>query len=616
MLGIRSNLLKNIERVPSAVKLLQGKSLMHTSDPENAKPINDKIVSQKEKNSKPRSQIKGVEVLRNPSYFKGMAFNIEERQLLGIHGLLPPAVLSQDIQVLRVMTNFWRETDDLDRYVDMINLQDRNEKLFYRVLKDNLEAMMPVVYTPTVGLACQKYGIAFRRSRGLFITIHDKGHIYDILCNWPESKVKAIVVTDGSRILGLGDLGCYGMGIPVGKLALYTALAGVYPNQCLPIMLDIGTNNKALLEDPLYIGLRQKRVTGKEHDEFMDEFMDAVVARFGSNCLIQYEDFSSENAYRFLEKYRDNYCMFNDDIQGTAAVALAGVLTSLRITGNSLANSRILFVGAGQAACGIADLIALAIEDSEKVSFERACEQIFMVDVDGFIVEGREEGDFEGPKACFMKKNMRPTKDLTDIIEQCKPTIIIGATGCPNLFTKSALQKMAELNERPVIFALSNPTSKAECTAEEAYVNTDGRCLFSSGSPFGPVEYKGKTHYPGQGNNAYIFPGVALGTIATKSRKIEEKVFLIAADSLSKQVEQTDLDAGRLYPPLQAIPEVSVKIACDISKWYYENGHATRHPRPSNMEEFIRDNVYDTKYLDYSTKTWHWPEQHEMPRDQ
>lgn len=401
MFGLRCNLLKNVKYNPRVIQT------MHTGDPANSKPVNTKMISQKERLSKPRSQIKGVEILRNPSYFKGMAFSIEERQALGIHGLLPPAVLSQEVQLLRVMTNFYRETDDLDRYVDMINLQDRNEKLFYRVLKEHIEDMMPVVYTPTVGLACQKYGIAFRRSRGLFITIHDKGHIYDILCNWPATTVKAIVVTDGSRILGLGDLGCYGMGIPVGKLSLYTALAGIYPDQCLPIMLDVGTNNKDLLEDPLYIGLRQNRVEGKEHDEFMDEFMDAVVARFGSNCLIQYEDFSSNNAYRFLEKYRDNYCMFNDDIQGTAAVALAGVLTSLRITGSTLKDSRILFVGAGQAACGIADLIALAIENAENISFEEACEQIFMVDVDGLLVEGRTEGDLDGPKGCFTKKKKR-----------------------------------------------------------------------------------------------------------------------------------------------------------------------------------------------------------------
>jgi malate dehydrogenase (oxaloacetate-decarboxylating)(NADP+) len=402
--------------------------------------------------------------------------------------------------------------------------------LFYKVLTDNLENMMPIIYTPTVGLACQKYGVAFRRSRGLFITIHDKGHIYDVLCNWPESVVKAIVVTDGERILGLGDLGCYGMGIPVGKLSLYTAIAGIYPENCLPIMLDVGTNNQTLLDDPLYIGLRQRRVTGKIYDEFMDEFMDAIVARFGWNCLVQFEDFATHNAYRFLNKYRNNYCMFNDDIQGTAAVALAGLLTSLKVTNMKLEDSKILFVGAGQAACGIAELVALAISRNGRIPYKEACEKIFMFDVDGLLVEGRPEGQLDGPKSRYIKKNLLPTKDLANAIEQIKPNALIGATGVARIFTPEALKKMGEINQRPIIFALSNPTSKAECTAEEAYTYTDGRCLFSSGSPFAPVNYKGQTFYPGQGNNAYIFPGVALATIICASRHIDEEVFLLAAE--------------------------------------------------------------------------------------
>lgn len=372
--------------------------------------------------------------------------------------------------------------------------------------------------------------MTFSLLSGLFITIHDKGHIYDVLCNWPESKVKAIVVTDGERILGLGDLGCYGMGIPVGKLSLYTALAGIYPDRCLPIMLDVGTNNQSLLDDPLYIGLRQRRVTGRQYDEFMDEFMDAIVARFGYNCLIQFEDFASHNAYRFLEKYRNKYCMFNDDIQGTAAVALGGVMTGLRITKTRLEDNRILFVGAGQAACGIADLVSLAISRQANISFEEACERVYMYDVDGLLVQDRPEGQLDGPKGKYAKRNLRPTRDLTDAIEQVKPTALIGATGVAGIFTEQVLKKMGELNERPIIFALSNPTSKAECTAEQAYQNTEGRCLFSSGSPFKPVEYNGRTLYPGQGNNSYIFPGVALATIVCASRHIDEEVFLIAAE--------------------------------------------------------------------------------------
>lgn len=578
-------------------------------------PVSNKAVGLKEKLSKPRSQIKGVELLRNPSLYKGMAFTIEERQLLGLQGLLPPAVLCQEVQSLRIMTNFMREQSDLDRYIDLINLQDRNEKLFYKVLIDNIELMMPIVYTPTVGIACQKYGVAFRRSRGLFITIHDKGHIYDVICNWPESSVKAIVVTDGERILGLGDLGCYGMGIPVGKLSLYTALAGIYPNECLPIMLDVGTNNQALLDDPLYIGLRQRRVTGKQYDDFMDEFMDAVVARYGWNCLVQFEDFASHNAYRLLDKYRYNYCTFNDDIQGTAAVALAGVLASLRITGTNLEDNRILFVGAGQAACGIADLISLALSRSAKISFDEACQKVFMFDVDGLLVNNRPEGQLDGPKQKYSKDNYTPTRDLVNAIDQVKPTILIGATGAGKIFTSEALRKMADYNERPLIFALSNPTSRAECTAEEAYTHTDGRCVFSSGSPFDPVDYKGRTYYPGQGNNAYIFPGIALATIIAASRHIEDEVFLIAAESLSNQVSRTDLEAGRLYPPQKQIREVSVKIAVDVADWYYKTGRATAYPVPKNLESYIREQLYETTYTSYVPNTWRWPKEHMEPRN-
>ena len=496
---------------------------------QGVKSVKNIAIDDKDRLSKPRSQIKGVELLRNPSLYKGMAFTLEERQLLGIHGLLPPAILSQEVQCHRIMENFRREKDDLSRYISLTNLQYRNEKLFYKVLIYNLELLMPIVYTPTVGLACQKYGIAYRRSKGLYITIHDKGHIYDVLCNWPESIVKAIVVTDGQRILGLGDLGCYGMGIPIGKLSLYTALAGIYPTHCLPIMLDVGTNNQSLLDDPLYIGLRQKRVTGQVYEEFMDEFMDAVVARFGYNCLIQFEDFASHNAYKFLQKYQDKYCMFNDDIQGTAAVALAGLLTSLRVTQVPLEENRILFVGAGQAACGIADLVALAISRKINITFEQACSLIYMFDVDGLLVEDRPEGQLDGPKNKYTKKNFLPTKDLSDAVEQIKPNVLIGATGVGGIFTESVIKKMGQLNETPVIFALSNPTDKAECTAQQAYQFTDGRCLFSSGSPFKPVELNGKTYVPGQGNNSYIFPGVALATTVFQSKHIDEEVFLIAA---------------------------------------------------------------------------------------
>ncbi|CAF1360380.1 unnamed protein product [Adineta steineri] len=562
--------------------------------------------------TKSRSSIKGVELLRNPALNKGMAFTLEERQHMGIHGLLPPAVVSQDIQALRVMINFHRMNNDLDRYSELMNLSDRNEKLFYRVIADNLEELIPIVYTPTVGLACQKYGLVFKRPRGLFITIHDKGHIYDILTNWTEQHVKAIVVTDGERILGLGDLGAFGMGIPVGKLQLYTAIAGIPPQDCLPIMLDVGTNNEEISSNPLYIGLRQKRVTGKEYDEFIDEFMEAVVQRFGWNCLIQFEDFASQNAYRLLERYQKEYCTFNDDIQGTAAVVLAGLFGALRITGKKLIDNTFLFVGAGQAACGIADLVTHAMI-REGASPEEARSKVWMYDVHGLIVDSRPQGDLEGPKAPYVKKG-KPIKDLTAVVDYVKPTVLLGASGVARLFHEGVLKKMAKINERPVIFALSNPTSRAECTAEEAYRETDGRCIFASGSPFKPVVHKDKTFHPGQGNNAYIFPAVALATVACAARHVEEDMFLIAAQKLGELVSQEDLDEGRVYPPVPAIHEVTVKIATHLAEHLYQTKKAWNYPEPQNKEEFIRMQLYDTSYEYFGPKTWKWPEQHSSSR--
>ncbi|KAI8792353.1 NADP-dependent malic enzyme, partial [Biomphalaria glabrata] len=370
---------------------------------------------------RPRSY--GIEILRNPILNKGMAFTLEERQTLGLHGLLPPALVDQDKQVYQVMQNFYRWDNDLDRFIFMIGLQDRSEKLFYRVITENIELMMPIIYTPTVGLACQKYGMVYRKPRGLYITIHDLGHVYDILCNWPVDIVKAIVVTDGERILGLGDLGAYGMGIPVGKLSLYTACAGIPPQSCLPITIDVGTNNKDLLNDPLYIGLRQKRVTGPEYDKLIDEFMKAVVKRYGESCLIQFEDFGNHNAFRLLEKYRSHYCTFNDDIQGTAAVAVAGILSSLMITKVCLKNNVFLFQGAGEASIGIAKLLVKAIVASGQTE-ENALKQIWLVDSKGLIVKKRPKGGVEGEKVLFAKDH-QPLDKLEDVVESIKPTVLI-----------------------------------------------------------------------------------------------------------------------------------------------------------------------------------------------
>ncbi|MCL4122650.1 UNVERIFIED_CONTAM: hypothetical protein GTU68_000379 [Idotea baltica] len=551
------------------------------------------------------SMVRGIDYLRDPRLNKGMAFTLEERQVLGIHGLIPPRFKTQEEQVDLCRKNVARYQESLNKYIYLSSLQDRNERLFYRLLSENVEEYMPIVYTPTVGLACQKFGLIFRRPRGLFISIHDQGHVYDVLRNWPESDVRAIVVTDGERILGLGDLGAYGMGIPVGKLALYTALAGIKPHQCLPIVLDVGTNRKELLDDDFYIGSRHERVTGERYDAFIDEFMQAVVRRYGQNTLIQFEDFGNHNAFRFLEKYREQYCTFNDDIQGTASVAVAGILAALVETNTKLKDHKFLFQGAGEASLGIANLIVMAME-SEGVPQEEARSKIFLVDSKGLIVKDRPKGGVTGHKVSFAHAHA-PMEKLEDIVREIKPTALIGAAAIGGVFTPTLLKDMASFNERPIIFALSNPTSKAECTAEEAYTNTDGRAVFASGSPFDPVTYNGRTFYPGQGNNAYIFPGVALGVICTGIHHINDDIFLMAAKALADMVTKEDLAKGRLYPPLEDIRKCSLKIATYVAEHAYRTEIASTYPEPKDKMEFIEAQLYDFHYTAALPTLYTWP---------
>ncbi|KAK8767517.1 hypothetical protein V5799_005704 [Amblyomma americanum] len=525
-----------------------------------------------------------------------LAFSARDRDNMSLRGLIPPAVRTVDIELQAVMDNIKLYESGLAKYLYLRELHDYNEKLFFRVLKEYTEELMPLVYTPVVGEACLKYSLIFRRPKGIFLTAQDAGKLYEVLGNWPEKQVDAIVVTDGERILGLGDLGANGMGIPVGKLALYTALAGIPPERTLPVMLDLGTNNEILLADPYYIGLRQKRIRGAQYDDFVEEFMQAAVKRFGRNCLIQFEDFGNRNAFKLLAKYKNNYCTFNDDIQGTASVAVAGLLASMRITKTPLSSNTILFMGAGEASLGIAELLVMAMVN-EGAKEADARNSIWMLDSRGLIVKDRApNGDSTQSHKDKFAKDAKHMTQLHEIVKSVKPTVLIGASAQSNAFNKEILELMCANAERPVVFALSNPTHKAECTAEAAYTYTDGKCVYASGSPFPPFKYKGKTFYPGQGNNAYIFPGIALAVIACGVQTISDEVFLIAAKTVANSVTEQNLDEGRVYPPLSSIHDVSLNIAAELAAHFYATGVATVKPEPKDKMAFLQSKQYDFSY--------------------
>lgn len=536
---------------------------------------------------------KGIHLLRNPELNKGTAFTEKERDALGLRGLLPPKVHTIQEQMKRVLENLRRKPNDLEKYIFMTSLQDRNKTLFYRVLLENIEELMPIVYTPTVGQACLEYGHIFRRPRGIFITPADKGRIINLLRNWPHKCIRIIVVTDGERVLGLGDLGADGMGIPVGKLALYTACAGIHHSLSLPITIDVGTDNEALLNDPLYIGIRQRRLRGVEYDELIEEFIIAANYVF-PGVLIQFEDFGNRNAFRLLKRYRERVCCFNDDIQGTAAVTLAGLYSAMRIKNERLRDQRILFLGAGEAGIGTGELIVSAMM-AEGLSAEEAKSRCWYVDSKGLVVAGRE--DLTEHKQEFAHDHPF-LPDLLSAVKVIKPTALIGVSGKPRMFSPEVLSTMAQLNDRPIIFSLSNPTSKTECTAEEAYRYTEGRAIFASGSPFDPVCFDGKKFYPAQGNNVYIFPGVGLGIIASWSRLVTDEMFFVAARTLADIVEPEDLERGRIYPPLTKIRDVSFKIAVAVAEVAYLRGLANL-PIPDDLEAYIRSLMYYPEYENY-----------------
>ena len=534
----------------------------------------------------------GLALLHDPLYNKGTAFTDAERDALDLRGLLPAHVHTQEEQAVRVLNNLRKIADPLEKFVALNALHDRNESLFFRVLCDNIDEMQPLVYTPTVGLACQKFGHVFQRPRGLFIGANDRGRIAQVLCNWPYNA-GIIVVTDGERILGLGDLGANGMGIPVGKLSLYTACAGIRPDLCLPVMLDVGTNNGELLNDPFYVGLRQRRITGAAYDELVDEFITAAREVF-PGVLIQFEDFANHNAFRLLRKYRDKVCTFNDDIQGTAAVALAGIFSALRVTGQPLTEQTILFLGAGEAATGIADLVTSAMV-TQGLSEKAARERCWLVDSRGLVVKSRT--DLVEHKLTYAHDHVA-VGDFLTAIKTLKPTAIIGVAAVGGTFTQEVLETMAAINERPIVFALSNPTSQAECTAEEAYRWTNGRALFACGSPFDPVQFNGRTYVPRQGNNSYIFPGVGLGAIASRARHITDDMFMTAAHTLAHLVSEADLEQGSLYPALPRIREVSAHIGTAVANTAFKNGLADR-PKPDDVFEDVQSQMYNPRYRSY-----------------
>jgi malate dehydrogenase (oxaloacetate-decarboxylating)(NADP+) len=535
--------------------------------------------------------ISGAALLHDPGLNKGTAFTEEERDRLHLRGLLPPRVLTQDQQLDKTLASFRGKPTDLEKYIYLISLQDRNERLFYRLVTAHLAETMPIIYTPTVGQACQRYAHLWRRPRGLFISANDRGRMASVMRNWPRSGVRIIVVTDGERILGLGDLGANGMGIPVGKLSLYTACAGVHPDWCLPITLDVGTENETLLADPLYIGLQQPRLRGPAYDELIDEFMAAAQTVF-PQAIVQFEDFGNSNAFRVLKKFQDRVACFNDDIQGTAAVTLAALWSALRLVPSQpLGTRNLLFLGAGEAGTGIGEL-AVAAMVRDGIGEADARGRCWFVDSHGLVTRSRT--DLADHKRPFAHEHA-PLPDLLSAVRALRPAAIIGVSGQPRTFTREIVEAMCEFNERPLVFALSNPTSKSECTAAEAYEWSEGRAIFASGSPFPAFELNGRTFVPSQANNAYIFPGVGLGAIACGARRVTNEMFMAAARTLADATGESDLARGSVFPPLDRIRGISAAIATAVAGVAYQRGLATE-PEPADLRAYVERQMFMPEY--------------------
>jgi malate dehydrogenase (oxaloacetate-decarboxylating)(NADP+) len=538
---------------------------------------------------------RGKDLLCDPLLNKGTGFPDHERDALGIRGLVPPQVVSIDDQMQRVMENYRRRDNDLERYIYLEALHDRNETLYYRVLLEHIAELTPIVYTPVVGQACQEFGHIYRRARGMYFAASEQACFPQMVQSWPEPEVDVVVVTDGSRILGLGDLGANGMGIPIGKLSLYVAGAGLYPSRTLPVMLDLGTDNASLREDLLYLGERHPRLRGQAYDAAVEAFVQAVHGRW-PRALIQFEDFSHDHAFSLLERYRGRIPCFNDDIQGTGAVTLAGILTALRITGQSLAEQRVLFLGAGAAARGIADMIVTGMVEQGGLDPGQARARIAMLDSKGLVTRSR--GDHLDVHKRPYAQDAPPIADLTGAVRELRPTVLIGVSGQAGGFGETALREMHRHVERPIVLPLSNPTSKSECTAEQAYAWTDGAALVASGSPFPPVSLGGRRLIPGQCNNMYIFPGIGLGAVICRVRQVTDQMFYAAAKILAEQVEGDNLASERLYPDLREIREISAGIAEAVAEVALSQGVAGI-PRPDDLAGFIRARQFQPRYVPY-----------------
>ena len=541
------------------------------------------------------NQPRGVAVLRNPWLNRGSVFTEEERDRLGLRGLLPPRVSTFADQVSRLKEVIDSEAAPINKYLTLESVHASDEALYFQLVMENVEEYMPLIYTPTVGEACQKFSHIFRYARGLYISSEDRGRVRELVANVPNHDVDIIVVTDGQRILGLGDLGVNGMGIPVGKLALYTACAGVNPQRALPVTLDVGTNNEEFLKDPLYMGLRQHRVTGPEYMALVEEFITAVRERW-PNVLIQFEDFQNTNAFALLDAWRDRVTCFNDDIQGTAAVVVTGLYTAVRALKQKLSDQRILFLGAGAAATGIAHLIADAMAE-DGIDRNEALKRIALFDSKGLVSSTR--GDKLAPNKVPFAQAYENTTDFAQAIRQLKPTCIIGVSAQGGAFTEDVVKAMCEVNARPMIFALSNPTSKAECTAKQAYTWSEGKCLFACGSPFAPVAVGNKTFVPRQGNNSYVFPGIGFGCIFVRAKTIPNQIFLTAAKTLANLVSESDLANGSLYPPLSQVRELSAHIAVAVADYCFKNGLA-QVERPADLDKAVREAMWqptDPKFV-------------------